>query len=62
MTYQRNLAQAFDSIPAAIFGYSPTPAHQTIGFGAQHLANDNYLFCERFGPMKSAPSPAYSAP
>jgi len=52
MNYQRNLAQAYDSIPATIFGYSPTPAQQSIGFVAQHLANDNYLFCERFGAMK----------
>ena len=51
--YQRNLAQAFDSIPASILGYSPTPAQQTIGFVAQHLANDNYLFCERFGAMQA---------
>ena len=53
MAYQRNLAQAFDSIPATIFGYSPTPAQQTIGYVAQHLANDNYLFCEKFGSMQA---------
>jgi len=53
MAYQRNLAQAFDSIPGNIFGYSPTPAQQTIGYVAQHLANDNYLFCERFGSMQA---------
>lgn len=53
MALQRNLAQAFDSIPASKFGYSPTPAQLTIGYIAQHLANDNYLFCERFGAMKA---------
>lgn len=49
---QRNLAQAFDSIPEAKFGFKPTPAQQTVGFIAQHLVNDNYLFCNSFGTMK----------
>ena len=53
MALQRNLAQAFDSIPEAKFGYKPTPAQQTIGFIAQHLAADNYFFCNNFGPMKA---------
>jgi uncharacterized damage-inducible protein DinB len=50
---QRNLAQAFDSIPEAKFGYRPTPAQLTIGYIAQHLATDNYLFCNAFGAMKA---------
>ena len=50
---QRNLALAFDSIPAAKFGYKPTPAQLTIGYIAQHLANDNYLFCNNFGDAKA---------
>jgi len=50
---ERNLAQAFDSIPEAKFGYKPTPAQQTIGYIAQHLASDNYLFCNAFGAMKA---------
>ena len=53
MALQRNLAQAFDSIPASKFGYKPTPAQLTIGYIAQHLANDNYLFCNAFGEMKA---------
>src|SRR5215218_8336086 len=53
MALQRNLAQAFDSIPASKFGYRPTPAQLTIGYIAQHLANDNYFFCEKFGDLKS---------
>jgi hypothetical protein len=53
MGLQRNLAQAFDSIPEAKFGYRPTPAQLTIGYIAQHLASDNYLFCNAFGPMKA---------
>jgi hypothetical protein len=52
----RNLAQAFDSIPASKFGYRPTPAQLTVGYIAQHLANDNYLFCDRFGAMKGTRS------
>ena len=50
----RVLAQAFDSIPEAKFAYKPTPAQQSIGYIAQHLANDNYLFCNQFGAMKQA--------
>jgi hypothetical protein len=53
MSLQRNLAQAFDSIPEAKFGYRPTPAQLTVGFIAQHLATDNYLFCNAFGEMKA---------
>ncbi len=53
MTLQRNLAQAFDSIPGNMFGYKPTPAQLTIGYIAQHLVSDNYLFCNNFGAMKA---------
>jgi uncharacterized damage-inducible protein DinB len=53
MGLQRNLAQAFDSIPESKFGYRPTPAQLTIGNIAQHLASDNYLFCNAFGDMKA---------
>jgi uncharacterized damage-inducible protein DinB len=53
MSLQRNLAQAFDSIPERLFSYRPTPAQQTIGYIAQHLATDNYLFCNAFGDMKA---------
>ena len=56
----RNLAQAFDSIPAAKFSYKPTAPQQTIGYVAQHLVNDNYLFCNRFGDMKATRLPADS--
>jgi uncharacterized damage-inducible protein DinB len=52
-TLHRNLAQAFDSIPGDKFAYKPTPAQQTIGYIAQHLANDNYFFCNQFGDMKA---------
>lgn len=52
MALQRNLAQAFDSIPASKFGFRPTPAQLTIGYIAQHLVNDNYFFCGNFGAMK----------
>ena len=50
---QRNLAQAFDSIPERLFGYKPTPAQLTVGYIAQHLASDNYFFCNLFGDMKA---------
>lgn len=53
MALQRNLAQAFDSIPAAMFSYKPTAPQQTIGYIAQHLVNDNYFFCNNYGEMKA---------
>ena len=53
MGLQRNLANAFDSIPEAKFGYKPTPAQLSVGYIAQHLANDNYFFCNQFGDMKA---------
>jgi len=52
LALQRNLAQAFDSIPESKFAYKPTPVQLSIGYIAQHLANDNYLFCNAFGAMK----------
>jgi len=53
MALQRNLAQAFDSIPEAKYSYKPTPAQLSIGFIAAHLANDNYFFCNLFGDQKA---------
>jgi uncharacterized damage-inducible protein DinB len=53
MAYQQRLAQAFDSIPERLLGYKPTPAQLTIGFIAQHLAADNYFYCNQFGTMKA---------
>src|SRR4051812_5502111 len=45
------LAAAFDSIPAAQYGYKPMPVQQTVGYIAQHLEDANYSLCERFGEM-----------
>lgn len=56
MTLQRNLAQAFDSIPESKLGYKPTPVQLTFGYIAQHLASDNYFFCNNFGDMKATVS------
>jgi len=53
MAYQQRLAQAFDSIPDRLMGYKPTPAQLTIGYIAQHLADDNYFYCNQFGEMKA---------
>ena len=61
MSLQRQLAQAFDSIPASKFNYKPTPAQLTVGYVAQHLASDNYLFCNNFGAMKATISSKDSA-
>lgn len=51
-TLHRNIGQAFDSIPADKFGYKPTAAQLTLGYIAQHVASDSYLFCSNFGDMK----------
>src|ERR1700730_17797441 len=48
----RNIAQAFDSIPQSKFSYKPTPAQLSIGYIAQHIASDDYFFCNNFGAMK----------
>ena len=53
MALQRNLALAFDSIPESKFSYKPTPAQLSVGYIAQHLANDNYFFCNEFGAQKA---------
>jgi hypothetical protein len=53
---QRNIAQAFDSIPESKFSYKPTPAQLSIGYIAQHLVSDNYFFCNNFGAMKATQS------
>jgi uncharacterized damage-inducible protein DinB len=50
----RNVGQALDSIPESKFSYRPTPAQMSIGDIAQHVANDNYFFCNTFGAMKAA--------
>jgi hypothetical protein len=48
----RNIAQAFDSIPASKFSYKPTPAQLSIGYIAAHIANDDYFYCNNFGALK----------
>ena len=53
LTYQRFVAQALDSIPEAKYGYKPTPVQLTVGYVAQHLAEDNYFFCNNFGALKA---------
>ena len=49
-----NIARAFDSIPEAKFGYKPTPAQLSIGYIAQHVASDDYFFCNNFGTNKAS--------
>lgn len=53
---RRNIAQALDSIPESKFSYKPTAAQLTIGYIAQHVADDDYFFCNNFGDKKSTPS------
>jgi hypothetical protein len=58
----RNLAQAFDSIPEALFAYKPTPAQLSIGYIAQHLAADNSFYCGNFGDKKAPAIEGADAP
>lgn len=46
------LIAAFDSIPAAQYGYRPTFTQQTVGYIAQHLEDANYGLCDRLGTAK----------
>lgn len=58
-----NIEQAFDSIPESKFGFRPTPAQLSIGYIAQHVADDNYVFCSSFGALKpEIPADAMSTP
>ena len=52
MNLHRNVGQALDSIPESKFSYKPTAVQMTVGNIAQHVANDNYFFCDTFGSMK----------
>jgi hypothetical protein len=46
------LIAALDSIPAAQYGFRPTPLQQSIGHIAQHLENANYQLCATIGNRK----------
>ena len=48
----RFLSAAFDSIPAAKYGFKLTPAQLSVGYIAQHLESANYQLCGLFGGMK----------
>jgi DinB superfamily len=52
-SFSHNVAQALDSIPESRFSYKPTPAQLSIGYIAQHVADDNYFFCNLFGDLKA---------
>ena len=49
--YVRLLTAAFDSIPAAGYGFKPTPVQRSVGNVAQHLENANYQLCAKFGNL-----------
>jgi hypothetical protein len=55
------LVGAFEAVPAARYGYRPTPAQQTVGYIAQHLEDANYGLCERFGDLKRPAATAKDA-
>ena len=41
-----------NAMPDDKWTFKPTPAQQTFGYIAQHLASDNYFFCERVSGQK----------
>jgi len=47
----RNIAQAFDSIPESNSPTNPTGAAE-YRYIAQHIASDDYFFCNNFGALK----------
>lgn len=53
---RRNIVQALDSIPESKFNYKPTPAQLSVGYIAQHVASDNYFFCNNFSDKKATVS------
>ena len=59
---QRNIAHAFDSIPASKFSDSRTPAELAIRSLVQSLTNDDYLFCNLFGDQKAVRERGTSTP
>ena len=50
---RRNIAQAFDSIPADKFNCKPTEKQQTFGYIAQHITDDSYFFCSDMSDRKA---------
>ena len=58
---RRNIAQAFDSIPAGKFSYKPTDKQQTFGYIAQHITEDSYFFCNNFSDRKATRAAADTA-
>jgi hypothetical protein len=51
---QRNLAQAFDSIPESKFGFKPTPAQMSFAQIQVHLANEgNDVLCGKVAGVQA---------
>ena len=50
---RRLIAQAYDSIPESKFSFKPTPAQQSFGYVAAHMASDAYFFCNNFSDRKA---------
>jgi len=61
-TYSAWLVAAFDSIPASLYGYKPTPVQMTVGHIAVHLEEGNYLFCGNVSGMTHPRTAADSVP
>ncbi len=49
----KNLVAAAETMPAADYGYKPTPAQMPFGQVATHLSQGNDLFCGAIGGMKA---------
>lgn len=52
----RNLVAAAEEMPAAKYGYKPTPAQMSFGDVIGHLASGNDYFCGNIGGVPAPPS------
>ncbi len=54
---QRNLVAAAEAMPAADYGFKPTPAQMTFGDVVLHVAQGNDYLCGAIGDMKAPARP-----
>jgi uncharacterized damage-inducible protein DinB len=52
-TIRRNLAEAAEKMPAADFGFKPTPAVRSFAELIGHVVNTNFFFCSQAKSEKS---------
>jgi uncharacterized damage-inducible protein DinB len=58
-TIRRNLAEAAEAMPAADYGFKPTPEVRSFGQLIGHVANANFFFCSQASGEKSPATTDY---